>query len=71
MIDDNDSQRSNACSPTDVTEDGMVIDARFLQAQKALLPINLRFDVIFTAFKLEHPLNVKFPNSYIHRMCTH
>ena len=37
----------------------MFIDARFLQLQKALLPIDVIFDVIFTVFKLMHPKNVK------------
>ena len=45
--------------PIVFTEDGMVIDVRFLQFWKALFPIAVRFDVIFTLFKLVHPLNVK------------
>ena len=37
----------------------MIIDVRFLQSLKALFPIDVRFDVIFTVFKLVHPSNVK------------
>ena len=37
----------------------MVIDVRFLQSSKVYLPIDLMFDVIFTVFKLIHPLNVQ------------
>ena len=37
----------------------MIIDVRFLQSQKALVPTVVRFDdVIFTVIKLVHPLNV-------------
>ena len=32
VMDDNDSHPSNALLPIDVTEDGMIIDVRFLQA---------------------------------------
>ena len=32
----------------------MVIDVRFLQLEKALIPIDVRFDVTFTVFKLVH-----------------
>ena len=42
----------------DVTEDGMVIDVRFLQSRKASFPIDVIFDVIFTVIKLIHPKNV-------------
>ena len=41
-----------------MTENGIVIDVRFLQSWKALFPIDVRFDVIFTVFKLIHPKNV-------------
>ena len=58
MIDVNDEHPENALGPIDVTEDGMVIDIRFLQFWKAELPIDVIFDVIFTVFKLIHPLNV-------------
>ena len=36
----------------------MVIDVRFLQSSKALLPIDVILDVMFTIFKLMHPLNM-------------
>ena len=36
----------------------MFIDVRFLQSSKAYHPIDVIFDVIFTVFKLIHPLNV-------------
>ena len=37
----------------------MIIDVRFLQPSKALFPIDVMFDdVMFTVFKLVHPLNV-------------
>ena len=36
----------------------MVIDARLLQLQKALFPIDVIFDVMSTLFKLVHLLNV-------------
>ena len=42
----------------DSTEDGMNIDVRLLQLRKALLPIDVIFDVIFTVFKLIHLLSV-------------
>ena len=37
----------------------MAIDARFLQSRKALIPIDVSFDVIFTVLKPEHPWNVE------------
>ena len=37
----------------------MVIDVRFLQSSKALFPIDVIFDEIFTNFKLIHSKNVK------------
>ena len=37
----------------------MIIDVRFLHSRKALFPIDAIFDVIFTLFKLIHPLNVR------------
>ena len=58
MIDVNDLHPENAYCPIDVTDDGMVIDARFLQSQKTLFPIDVIFDVKFTFSKLVHPLNV-------------
>ena len=58
MTDVNDSHPENAKDPIDVTEDGIVIDVRFLQSRKAYAPIDVIFDVIFTVFKLIHPLNV-------------
>ena len=58
VMDVNDSHPENALDPIDLTEDGMVIDVRFLQSRKASFPINVIFDVIFTVFKLIHPLNV-------------
>ena len=54
-MDVNDSHPENALLLIDVTEDGIIIDVRFLQFEKALLPIDVIFDVIFTVFKLEHP----------------
>ena len=39
------------------TEDGMIIDVRLLQSSKALLPINVIFEVVFTVFKQAHPEN--------------
>jgi len=51
-------QLENAKEPTEFTEDGMVIDVRFLQLEKALVSIDVIFDVIFTVFKLKHPENV-------------
>ena len=53
-MDVNDSHPENALDPIDVTEDGMFIDVRFLQLPKALLPIDVILDVIFTVFKLIH-----------------
>ena len=52
-----DSHPLNALPSIDVTDDGMVIDARLLQLQKANVPIDMRFDVTSTVFKLIHPLN--------------
>ena len=57
-MDVNDSHPENAYDPIVSTEDGMVIDARLLQSSKAPIPIDVRFDVIFTVFKLTHPPNV-------------
>ena len=54
-MDVNDEHPLNALVPIDVTEDGIFIDVRFLQSRKALLPIDVIFDVIFTVFKLIHP----------------
>ena len=53
-----DTHPSNALVPIDVTEDGMFIDERFSQSRKASISIDVIFDVIFTVFKLIHPLNV-------------
>ena len=44
-----------------MTDDGMVIDVRFLQLLKALDPIDVRFGGIFTVSKLIHPENVFCP----------
>ena len=57
-MDANDEHRINALGPIDSTEGGMAIDIRFLQSRKAPFPIDVIFDVIFTAFKLVHPSNV-------------
>jgi len=57
-MDVNEEHPSNAWGPIDSTEDGMVIDVRLLQPEKANTPVDVRFDVIFTVFKLLHPLNV-------------
>ena len=55
-MDVNDSHPLNALDPTDATDDGMFIDVRFTQLQKAQVPIDVIFDdVIFTVFKLVHP----------------
>ena len=48
-------QLQNAFDHIDETEDGIVIEVRFLQFMKAFSPIDVRFDVIFTAFKPVHP----------------
>ncbi len=58
LIDVNDPHPLNALSAIDVTEGGIVIDVRILQLQKAWPPIEVIFDVIFTVFKIVHPLNV-------------
>ena len=52
VMDVNDSHPLNALVPIEVTDDGMEIDVRFLQTEKALFPIDVMFDVIFTLFKL-------------------
>ena len=57
-MDVNDSHPLNALIPIDVTDDGTVIDIRFLQPLKAYIPIVVIFDVISTVFKLVHPSNV-------------
>ena len=57
-MDVNDEHPKNALDPIDVTDDGMVIDVRSLHFSKALFPIDVILDVIFTLFKLVHPLNV-------------
>ncbi len=49
----NDSQEANALIPITDTEDGMLIVARLLHLEKASIPIDVRFDLIFTDFKLE------------------
>ena len=50
----------NVLFPIDFTEDGMIIDTRFLQSLKASCLINVTFDDdIFTVFKLIHPENAK------------
>ena len=54
-MDVNDEHPENAYVPIDVTEDGMLIDVRFLQFSKALFPIDMKFDVILTEFKRVHP----------------
>ena len=55
-MDVNDSHPLNALDSIDVTDDGMFIDARFLQLKKVRYPIDARIDdVIFTVFKLIHP----------------
>ena len=36
----------NASDPIDVTDDGMVIDVRFLQLYKALLPIDVKMPML-------------------------
>ena len=60
-MDVNNSHPSNAPIPIDVTEDGMVIDVRFVQLLKAHVPIDVIFDdVIFTVFKLVQLWNVLF-----------
>ena len=41
-----------------MTDDGIVIDVRFVHPLKVYLPIEVRFDWIFTVFKLEHLRNV-------------
>ena len=41
--------------PIDETDDGMFIDAMLKQSLKALAPIDMRFEVIFTVFKLKKP----------------
>ena len=55
VMDVNDEHPSNALDLIDSTDDGMTIDVRFLQLLNALFPIDVRFDVIFTLFKLIHP----------------
>ena len=55
VIDVNDEHPENALDPTEVTEDGIIIDERFEQPLKAHSSIDLRFDVMFTVFKLLHP----------------
>ena len=47
--------------PIDVTEDGMSIDERLVQEEKADSPIEERLDLIFTVFKLLHRWNEKLP----------
>ena len=57
-MDVNDSHPLNAFDPIDVTEDGIVIDVRLLQPEKASFPIDVIFDdVKFTLFKLVKLLN--------------
>ena len=48
----------NAPNPIVLTKDGIVMDVRFEQLQKAYFPTDVIFDAIFTVFKLIHPLNV-------------
>ena len=58
-MDVKDSHSENAYVPIDLTEKGIFIDVRFLQRRKAESSIDVMFDdVIFTVFKLVHPLNV-------------
>ena len=40
-----------------MTEDGICIDVRLVQLQKANLSIDVRFDAIITVFKLVHASN--------------
>ena len=54
-MDVNDEHPENAYGSIDLTEGGMAIDVRLLQSSKAPIPIDVRFDVIFTVFKLKHP----------------
>ena len=44
-----------------MTDDGMTTDVRFLQFEKALVPIVVRFDVIFNVCRLLHSLNALAP----------
>ena len=57
-MDVNDEHPLNTPFPIDVTEDGIFIDVRFLQSQKAKLPNVTSFDRMFTVFRLVHPENV-------------
>ena len=56
-MDVNDSHPQNASELIDITEEGIVIDVRFVQSLKARYPNDVIFDVIFTVFKLKHSLN--------------